>query len=173
MKLEFELSLGSEELEKNDILQILPPAKSQWFLCKHHLFCESLKHLQISHAMKTEPTPDSLPLPTEKTFTEYIETRRKILCDSVEFVPAMCDDFFFFASTSFKLLCCSSHLKSELLCCCTLRREGIFQDKAGHCSHFYSLITLRLLHSQSIALKHFGAANMILTLWQYKLWHHS
>lgn len=79
----------------------------------------------------------------------------------------------FFASTSSKLLCWSSHLKSELLYGCTLRKEGIFQDKAGHCSHIYSLITLRLLHSSSIALKHFGAASMIITLWQYNLWHHS
>lgn len=31
--------------------------------------------------------------------------------------------------------------------CCTLRKEGTFQDKAGHCSHVYSLITLWLLHS--------------------------
>lgn len=130
------------------ILILCKTAKRQYVSSANTTF--SVNHWNVFRILmgwKQNPLPSPSLLPVKEVFTEHF-MRGKFCCGPVYFVPAMwVTFFFFFASTSSKLIHWSTHLKAELMYCCTLRKKGIFQDKAGHCSHFYSLIALRLLPS--------------------------
>lgn len=113
---------------------------------KYYLSCESLKCLQITHAMETKSTPSSLTPSCERSLHGIQRKKRKKNFTVIQFgLCLQCVTFCCFANTSSMFLCWSSHLKAELMYWCTLRKKGVFQDKAGHCLHFCSFITLRLL----------------------------